>query len=306
MSTSSPESADHHVQGPGKVQLLPLTRIRVLNSRSRNKRIYAAIVENISGIGLKRPITVTSNGSDESGPLYDLVCGEGRLNAFKALGETSIPCLVVNASESDAHLMSLVENLARRRHTNEELLEAIRSLQGRGYTVSQIARKTGLDNGYVTVMLHLLKHSEQRLIAAVERGWLSISLADKISRAGGAEVQTAMMEAYDSGLLRGAELMKVRRLIDRRGALGKAYRTGSHRPEKKLTPNRLVQTYKTEVRRQQLTIRKAGVTEGRLLFIVTALKRFIADENFRALLKAEGIEDVPKQLAERLQSEGRV
>jgi len=305
MNTSPLVTSQHHIQGPGTVQLLPVTRIRVLNSRSRNKRIYAAIIENISGVGLKRPITVTSNGSDDGGLLYDLVCGEGRLNAFKSLGETLIPCLVVTASESDAHLMSLVENLARRRHSNEELLEAIRSLQGRGYTVSQISRKTGLDNGYITVMLHLLKHSEQRLIAAVERGWLSISLADKISRAGGAEVQTAMMEAYDSGLLRGAELMKVRRLIDRRGALGKAYRTGSHRPEKKLTPNRLVQTYKTEVRRQQLTIRKAGVTEGRLLFIVTALKRFLADENFHALLKVEGIEDVPKQLADRLRSEGR-
>jgi ParB family chromosome partitioning protein len=305
MSTSSVAAdSQHHIQGPATVQLLPIDRIRVLNSRSRNKRVYAGIVDNILGIGLKRPITVTPNGSDESGPAYNLVCGEGRLNAFRALGETYIPCLVVSASESEAYLMSLVENLARRRHSNEELLGAIRSLKDRGYTVTQIAAKTGLDQKYITTMLHLLKNGEQRLIAAVERGWLSISLADKISRAGGAEVQAVMMEAYESGLLRGTDLMKVRRLIDRRAALGKRFLDFPKKTDKKLTPNRLVQTYQTEVRRQRITIKKAEVTESRLLFIVTALRRFLEDENFRTLLRTEGIDDIPKQLADRIRGKG--
>jgi ParB family chromosome partitioning protein len=197
--------------------------------------------------------------------------------------------------------MSLVENLARRRHSNEELLGAIRTLKMRGYTTAQIADKTGLDPKYVRVMLHLLKHSEQRLIAAVERGWLSIKLADEISRAGDGEVQNVMMEAYQSGLLRGEQLMKVRRLIDRRATFGKGYRTWTRQSEKKLTPDRLVQTYQTEVRRQQLTIRKAEIAEGRMLFILTALKQLLADKNFRSLLRAEGIDDIPQQLAARLE-----
>jgi ParB family transcriptional regulator, chromosome partitioning protein len=297
--------SNHQIQGPTTIQLLPVDRIRVLNSRSRNKKIYAAIVDNIAQVGLKRPITVTTNSSDADGPLYHLVCGEGRLDAFKALGETHIPCFVVTVSESDAYLMSLVENLARRRHSNDELLGAIRTLQSRGYTTPQIASKTGLDPKYVSVMLHLLRHSEQRLVAAVERGWLSISLADRISRAGDAEMQSVMMEAYEKGLLRGEQLMKVRRLIDRRLTFGRRYRCWSRRPEKKLTPDRLVQTYQTEVRRQRLTIKKAEVTEGRLLFILTALRRFLTDENFRTLMRAEGIDDIPKQLADRLKTVGR-
>lgn len=192
------ERTNHHIQGVSSIELLPVDRIRVLNTRSRNKQVYAAIVDNIAQIGLKRPITVTASGSDDQGPLYGLVCGQGRLDAFKALGETHIPCFVVEMSEADCYVLSLVENLARRRHSNAELLGAIRALKDRGYTTSKIAHKTGLDHRYVGVMLHLLKNSEQRLIAAVERGWLSITLANQISRAGDAEVQTVMVEVLSS------------------------------------------------------------------------------------------------------------
>jgi len=109
-----------------------------------------------------------------------------------------------------------------------------------------------------------------------------------------------MMEAYEKGLLRGEQLIKVRRLIDKRAATGKHYRGLGQRLDKKLTPNKLVQTYQTEVRRQRLTIKKAEVAEGRLLFIVTALRQLLADKTFQSLLRTEGINDVPKQLADRL------
>jgi ParB family chromosome partitioning protein len=36
---------------------------------------------------------------DDGDPRYVLVCGEGRLNAFRILGETHIPALVVDVSE---------------------------------------------------------------------------------------------------------------------------------------------------------------------------------------------------------------
>jgi ParB family chromosome partitioning protein len=306
MNSSLTEAhSEQRIRKSSEIKLLPVDRIRVLNSRSRNKRFYAGIVDNISNIGLKRPITVTQSGADDKGPIFNLVCGEGRLDAFKALGEAMIPCVVVDASDQDAYLMSLVENLARRRHTHEEILIAIRLLKERGYSVAQISSKTGLEPKYIAVMLHLLKNGEQRLIAAVERGWLSITLAEKISRAGGAEVQAVMVEAYEKGLLRGAELMKVRRLIDTRTAVGKGYHDGSRKLDKKLTPNRLLQTYQNEVRRQKITIKKAEVIESRLIFIVSALKRFLVDENFRTLLRAEGIEDMPQQLVERMRREGR-
>jgi ParB family chromosome partitioning protein len=43
------------------------------------------------------------------------------------------------------------------------------------------------------------------------------------------------------------------------------------------------------------------LTENRLLFIVTALKKLFQDENFVTLMRAEKLETLPAYLAERLQ-----
>jgi hypothetical protein len=83
---------------PETVTMVPVNRIEVLNSRERNSKIFNDIVENIRAIGLKKPITVTQRPTDDGEPSYLLVCGEGRLNAFRILGQSHIPALVVDVS----------------------------------------------------------------------------------------------------------------------------------------------------------------------------------------------------------------
>lgn len=294
----------HHVGGAQEIRSIPVERIRVVNPRVRSQKIFAGIVESIATVGLKRPITVTETKSEGGEPGFDLICGQGRLEAFKALGETHIPALVVRASETDLYLMSLVENLARRKHSNRDLLTAVRVLEDRGYGPAEIARKTGLDPGYISCIMQLLKAGEERLIGAVEKGWLPLTLATDIAKAGETDVQLAMMEAYETGLLRGEQLLKVRRLIDRRQALGKTYGSWRRKGDQPLTASKLAQTFQAEVRRQQLVIRKSEVAEQRFLFVVTALRRMLADEHFRTLLRAESIGDIPKPLADRIGGEG--
>src|SRR5687767_15345373 len=97
------------------IKMIPTDRVTVINPRVRNKRIFAEIVSNISDIGLKRPITVTRR-DDPDGVRYNLVCGQGRLEAYQALGQHEIPAIVVDADAEDCMVMSLVENLARRQH----------------------------------------------------------------------------------------------------------------------------------------------------------------------------------------------
>ena len=101
---------------PESVSLVPIDRIEVLNSRDRNMKVFEEIVENIRSIGLKKPITVTERRGADGAPAFLLVCGEGRLNAFRLLGESHIPALVVNVTDEDAFIMSLAENIARRGH----------------------------------------------------------------------------------------------------------------------------------------------------------------------------------------------
>ena len=99
------------------VQMIPIDQINVLNPRSRNKLTFQGIVSNIANLGLKRPITVTLRSEAVDGKRYNLVCGEGRLEAYAALGQTEIPAIVKDAPREDCFLMSLVENIARRRHS---------------------------------------------------------------------------------------------------------------------------------------------------------------------------------------------
>jgi ParB/RepB/Spo0J family partition protein len=155
---------------PERVNLIPIERIEVLNSRDRNMKVFEEIVENIRAIGLKKPITVTERKAADGDPIYLLVCGEGRLSAFRLLGETHIPALVVNASDEDALIMSLAENIARRGHRPLEILADIELLLSRNYAIENIIQSTGLSDKYVRDIVFLLEKGEERLITAVENG----------------------------------------------------------------------------------------------------------------------------------------
>ncbi len=94
--------------------------------------------------------------------------------------------------------------------------------------------------------------------------------------------------------------MQTRRVLQRRNTLGK---TLKHRPARKgaaVTTSSLVRNYQNEVERQKLTIKKAEFTQQRLLFVIEALRQLLADEHFSNLLRAEGLDTLPKQLAERI------
>lgn len=166
------------------LQMIPIDKIEVLNSRDRNGKVFADIVGNIKNIGLKKPITVTPRTDADGNEKFMLICGEGRLNAFKSLGETTIPAMVVDVSDEDAFIMSLAENIARRQGRTLELLAGIEKLRDQGYDKKAIALKTGLGEDYVYGILQLLKNGEERLLIAVEQGRIPLNAALTIAGAG--------------------------------------------------------------------------------------------------------------------------
>ncbi|HBO6010745.1 TPA: plasmid partitioning protein RepB C-terminal domain-containing protein [Pseudomonas aeruginosa] len=283
------------------LQMIPVDQIAVLNPRDRNGRVFEEIVGNIKNIGLKKPVTVTPRDGLEDGKRYLLICGEGRLKAFKSLGEKEIPALVIAVNDEDAFIMSLTENIARRKYSALELLISIEQLSEQGYDKRVIAQKTGLSLDYIRGILLLFEKGEERLLAAVESGRVPLSVAITIAGASDEEaVQAALQDAYENGQLRGGQLMQTRRVLQRRNTLGK---TLKHRPGRKgaaVTTTSLVRNYQNEVERQKLTIKKAEFTQQRLLFVIEALRQLLADEHFSNLLRAEGLDTLPKQLAERV------
>lgn len=67
-----------------KVRNIPLDKIRIINPRDRDRKKHQQLIESIGTVGLKCPIRVSRRReSNEDG--YDLVFGQGRLEAFIAL-----------------------------------------------------------------------------------------------------------------------------------------------------------------------------------------------------------------------------
>jgi ParB family chromosome partitioning protein len=288
---------------PQQIEMIPISRITVLNPRARNKRQHREIVNNIEAIGLKRPITF-SRRPGEGSPRYDLVCGEGRLEAFQMLGQTEIPAVVIEAAEAECLVMRLVENIARRQHRPIDLMEEIGSLHRRGYNDTEIAAKIGVTPSWVNMIVTLLERGENRLVAAVETGLIPISLAVDIARANTDEAQHELIDAYESGQLRGKKLGVVRRMLDQRmkrnGRAAAVHGLGRRNANRRMTSTDLMQIYQREAEKQRILVKKSDFTQTRLLFIVEALRDLLSDDGFTTLLRAEQLETMPRALAMRI------
>ena len=285
-----------------EIKLIPLDKIAVVNPRDRGKKKFRQIVNNIANIGLKKPITVTRKPS--SAEEYLLVCGQGRLEAYESLGEKLIPAIVIDVPEDKLLLMSLVENLARRNPSCLEMVREIGALKDRGYTFAEIAKKTDLTSSYIRGIVKLIQRGEERLVMAVERGQIPVSVAVTIAVADDHDVQRALTEAYESNDLRGKKLLAARRLIEKRQTDGKSLRSGPKRAKSAVTGKKLLQVYQEESNKQRILIQKSKLCETRLLFVISAIRQLIEDTAFVGLLRSEGLDTMPAYLAEELNKQG--
>ncbi|MGR6431045.1 ParB/RepB/Spo0J family partition protein [Rhizobium sp. PAMB 3174] len=285
-----------------KVEMIPIHRITVVNPRLRNKKHFREIISNIGQIGLKRPITVTQRM--EAGELhYDLVCGQGRLEAFRALGQHLVPALVVSASAEDCLVASLVENCARRQHRAIDLLQDIGAMKKRGHSVPEIARMTDLSAEYVYAVIRLLEGGEERLLRAVEAGQIPFSVALEIAEAEDHDIQAALQVAYERKLLRGKKLLTAKRIVEQRRAQGKGLKSKNKAFPRAMSSERLMQAFQEDVDRKRVMIRRAETAKARLSFIGMALGRLLDDDRFPALLAEEGLVSLPEGIARRVTDE---
>jgi ParB family chromosome partitioning protein len=211
-----------------------------------------------------------------------------------------IPAIIIEAPEQDRQLMSLVENIARKPASTRAILFEVKILRERGYTVEQIALKLGLDRAYLYGICNLIDKGEEYLVTSVEAGRIPLSVAIEIAVGNNHEISRALSEAYEKGDLRGARISAARRVISHR--LEKQRLQGkTATTQRKLTGDALVQEYKQKIREQNALVAKANRTRDRLILMTSAARLIFLDENFRTLLKAEGVGTIPAELAERFQ-----
>ncbi|MDA9464517.1 ParB/RepB/Spo0J family partition protein [Bradyrhizobium sp. CCBAU 53415] len=279
-----------------KIESIPIAAIQVLNPRNRSRARLKEIVKSIETIGLKRPITVSKR---EMANEYDLACGQTRMEAVSALGQVGIPAILVEASTEQCILMSLVENIARRRHSPIELVRDIGRL-AKSYRAPDIALKLGVTEDFARAVAYLSKHGEDRLISAVERGIVPPTLAVEIARARTPKLQGALLEAFVNEKHTSKQIAKLRKLVEQR-----------HRKSMKaqfadetINAASLVRTFRRETERQEIVAKKSDLTHARLVLLINGLKMLMSERMFTSLLREEGLDKIPLPVLRLMSASG--
>lgn len=278
-----------------KYQLVPVEKIRVLNSRNRDHVQFDENVRSIETIGLLKPIVVNGRYLEKEG-YYELVCGEGRYLAHKRLGKEKIPAEVIDCDRKTALLYSLVENIARVPPDTMWYAREMKRMKDAGLTVGKICQIVGKDTSYVTDYIILVEAGEQRLIKGVESGLFSMAFASIVARSSCEKVQHVLMDAFDQNLISSANAGRVRKLIEMRINTGKkALRKRTVDPVK---PDYSLKDLtrdiaKTTTEKEQF-VRESTARENRLFALVDGLQTISKDKGLLAILKEEGLLEKPQ------------
>ncbi|MBE6598139.1 MAG: ParB/RepB/Spo0J family partition protein [Ruminococcaceae bacterium] len=125
-----------------------------------------ALADSIKSHGVIEPLIVRfENG------LYYLVAGERRLRAAEMAGLSVVPCISVAATQIEAAVIAIIENLHREDLNMFEEASAIRSLIELGsMTQETLARRLSVSQSYIANKLRLLRLSEDEKEAIVRCG----------------------------------------------------------------------------------------------------------------------------------------
>lgn len=129
----------------------------------------AELVASVREVGILQPIVVRPLDSALGGPKYELIMGERRLRASKALGLETIPAVIRNTADEAMLRDALLENLHRADLNPLEEASAYQQLLADfGITQDELAGRIGRSRPQITNTIRLLRlpPSVQRKVAA--------------------------------------------------------------------------------------------------------------------------------------------
>jgi ParB family chromosome partitioning protein len=279
-----------------KYGTVPIDEIKVLNSRNRNKKKFDENVRSIKDVGLLKPIVVNERHYEKNG-YYELVCGQGRYLAYKALGYDKIPAEVVNCTAKNAYLYSLVENIARVPPGTMWFAREVKRMKNSGMSYADISKITGKGETYLREYIFLVEHGEERLIKGVEDGLFPISFATKVAHASTAKVQNILMDAFDCNIVNSKNFPTVKKIIEQRMTQGESVSkgTGGH---SLLAQNYTIEQLKHDINKmtkeKESFVNEAEIKENRLLSLLYGLHMLWKDNKLIELVKSEELGPIPK------------
>ena len=274
-----------------KIEMIDVNCIRVVNSRNRDAKKYNEIITSIESLGLKTPIVVSEREKLDGKQFYDLVCGEGRLNAYKQAKESKIAARILAVGDEDLLLMSLVENMARRQPSKTAIVQEIERLSAEKYSIVDIAKKTGYSPTYIGKLKMLVDRKERHFLTAVLSGKMPISVAITLSECNGdSEIQNYLNEAYENGEVKGKSLKYMKDILWRRKNGNKL------KYKSKYNNETVIAECKAEIKRGVAFLKKVQRCENNLAYLKGALMKILDDSCFTDLMITQEITDIPEQI----------
>jgi ParB family chromosome partitioning protein len=274
-------------------EMIPIDRIKVINSRSRDETQFAMNVQSIDAIGQIKDIRVNDKflGKDGQGH-YELICGEGRLTAQKRLGKSHIRAEVVSCTRKQAYLESLVENLARSRAGTMEFARELKNLRDEGWTYEEIGKIACRTTEYVRQYIRLVENGEDRLIQGVEQDVFPISFAVLVATTEGAAIQNVLMDAFDQGIVNSQNFARARSIIAARS--DRPQRKGVAGSAEAYTVATLTSEIASATQAKDSYVREAQGKEGRLFMLLDGIEVIWKDTALQEILQAEGLAHRPE------------
>ncbi|MDO8579915.1 MAG: ParB/RepB/Spo0J family partition protein [Candidatus Omnitrophota bacterium] len=150
-ATASKEDGVNFLQ----VELIKDSRLQPRTNYDGNKldELKASIKEK----GVLQPILVRRTDTG-----YEIIAGERRLKAARALGLTQVPAIVKDVTDREALVIALIENIQRQELNPMEEAEAYKKLiEEFHYTHDEVAQSVAKDRSTITNMLRLLNLPEE-------------------------------------------------------------------------------------------------------------------------------------------------
>lgn len=268
-------------------EMIPVDKIRVVNSRTRDEGQFSLNVQSIDAVGQIKDIRVNDKFLAKDG-FYELICGEGRLIAHQRLGRTHIRAEVVTCSRKQAGLESLVENLARARPGTMYFARELKALRDEGWEFERIARVACRSVEYIRQYIRLVENGEDRLIQGVEQDVFPISFAVLVAQADDAAIQNVLMDAFDQGIVNSNNFARARSLISARLDGRKRRAPDSY------TLATLTQDIASATEAKDSFAREAQGKESRLYTLIDGLGELWRDAACLALLAQEKLDKRPE------------
>jgi ParB family transcriptional regulator, chromosome partitioning protein len=273
--------------GERRYEEIPVEKIKVINSRDRDREQFEMNVESIDHLGLLKPIRVNDKFLQRSGS-YELICGEGRLLAHNQLGQEVIVAEIVTCTRKEAYLQSLVENIARTNPRSMEFARELKRLHDEGWDFKRIAGVACRSESYVREYIRLVEQGEERLIHGVDQGVFPIQFAVQVASSDDGQLQNVLMDAFDEGIVTTNNFAQARRLITARAQGGKRRQLDQSYTVQKLQDDIVdVTNVKTSY------VREAKTKENRFITLLGQINLLWHDQEFLPILRDAGLCDRP-------------